>query len=151
MAAIHKQLYDTEGQAWVKLDEVLRSLTENVMYAMGKDPGRQLKLNSSSDRLSVEKAVTFSLVLNEIITNACKYGLPGPDAELIITAGVIGEDITIVISDEGPGIPEEHREGREDSLGMYLIGILSRQLNARYSWEKQGGRFNFTLRFKVHE
>ena len=48
----------------------------------------------------------FSLVLGNLVTNAAKYGAEGA---ITITAEQRPDSVTVSVTDEGPGIPEEHQ------------------------------------------
>jgi signal transduction histidine kinase len=48
----------------------------------------------------------FSLVLGNLVTNAAKYGA---DGTITISARQEPDFVTVSVTDEGPGIPEEHQ------------------------------------------
>ena len=47
-------------------------------------------------------------VLDNLITNACRYGCDGPDARVEVSARLDGGWVTLAVTDHGPGIPREH-------------------------------------------
>jgi two-component sensor histidine kinase len=71
-------------------------------------------------------------LLNELVTNALKYGVPSgprgrePDVLVELSSGVEGS--TLVVSDRGPGLPPGFEPSRSKSLGLQLVRMLSRQL-----------------------
>jgi K+-sensing histidine kinase KdpD len=50
-------------------------------------------------------AKRFAQVIDNLIANAVKYA---PNSELRMQAGREGDDVVLRVSDDGPGIPEEH-------------------------------------------
>ena len=130
MALVHEQLYGVESLARIDLGEYTRTLTASLGQAMAPDA----RLAVQAERLEVplDVAVPFGLLLNELVTNALKYGVPsgardgGPDVLVELTTGAEGS--TLVVSDRGPGLPAGFEPARSKSLGLQLVRMLSRQL-----------------------
>jgi PAS domain S-box-containing protein len=130
MALVHEQLYGVDSLARIDLGEYSRTLTAALGQAMAPDA----RLDVQAERLEVplDVAMPFGLLLNELVTNALKYGVPsgsrgpGPDVRVELSTGAEGS--TLVVSDRGPGLPAGFDPKRSKSLGLQLVKMLSRQL-----------------------
>jgi two-component sensor histidine kinase len=106
----------------------------------------------------METAVTCGLILNEIVSNALKHAFPdGRRGTIRISFeakaegpenGVPGRECTLVVADDGVGMPEGFEEERFGSLGLRLIRSLTGQLGGTLAVENDGGA-KFTIRFRA--
>ena len=78
MAILHRKLYDGKRLAMVYIPDFIEELTESVLNTYGYE---NVELNIQSDPiyLDADKAVHVGLIMNELVTNACKYAFPGND------------------------------------------------------------------------
>ena len=76
---------------------------------------------------SIETAIPCALVINELITNTLKHVFPGDKkGELKISLRLIGEeDLELIVSDDGTGIPEALDIRTAESFGMDLIRMMA--------------------------
>ncbi len=151
IATIHKNLYDKGNDAKVNLDVAIKDLSNNILHAMGVNPEVCLILELEKCELEIAQAVTFCLILNEVITNSCKYGEINESKKLNIKLSNHQDLIKCSISDQGKGFAEENLDKNHKSLGLYLIKMLSKQLKAEISWKKTEKLFKFSIQFKKHE
>jgi two-component sensor histidine kinase len=81
--------------------------------------------------LDVTLAVPLGLIVNEAMTNALKYALPGGEpgtVRLALHRQAPGTDCELTIADDGPGLPPGYDPSRSRSLGMTLMHGLAEQL-----------------------
>ena len=88
--------------------------------------------------LPIEPATPIALILNELLVNAVKYGVPAEGSQHIAVefrhdAG----QITMVVHDNGPGFAGPDAQRRASGLG--LVRALLRQLGGRLDIENKGG------------
>ncbi|MFZ9889546.1 MAG: sensor histidine kinase, partial [Myxococcota bacterium] len=138
MALIHQQLYGGVSLARIELTEYIRELGQ----ALASSSDRQVQLDVQGDVVEVplEIAVPCGLVLNELLTNAIKYGR-SPDGGCVVRALVERSDavFTMTVRDEGPGFPEDFSARQRRSLGWSLVSSLARQLRAKVDCGNDGG------------
>jgi len=150
MALIHQQLYGVESLSHIDLGDYTRSLADTLRMAFA--PGARLQVRSAKVEVTVEVAVPLGLILNELITNACKYGLPevgatpasasgrtGPNCDIRIEIEAEGDKVRIAVSDSGPGLPDDFDFDTAPTLGLKLIRSLSRQLRGELAVSSEGG------------
>ena len=91
--------------------------------------------------LDVEIAVPVGMVLNELITNAFDHAFAGRQDPMILVslAHAQGNRITLVVRDNWVGLPKGFSIDGSTSLGMHLVSLLCRQIDAEYSTSNGSG------------
>ena len=145
MALVHRRLYDSDHLAEVDLMQFIPELVEGVLrsYSLGDI---QPLYSLSPIWLRADVAINLGLLLNELVTNACKYALPFHPAP-VLEIGCQEEkgQIRLWFSDNGPGfIPTV----AGNSFGLKLIDIITKKLNGKGKFETEKG-CHFTLSFDV--
>jgi two-component system, sensor histidine kinase PdtaS len=80
--------------------------------------------------LDIDTAIPCGLVLNELVSNAMKYAFPnGKRGEITISMSSEEGRVTLTVSDNGIGFPEELDFRNTESLGMQLVTELVEQLD----------------------
>ncbi|MBL3278720.1 sensor histidine kinase, partial [Klebsiella pneumoniae] len=72
--------------------------------------------------LDLERAVPCGLLVNELVTNAFKHAFPEP-RQGDITVAVSSRDgqVTLVVRDNGVGLPPDFDLATVKSLGLQLV------------------------------
>jgi two-component sensor histidine kinase len=153
MAILHRRLYDGEELAKVNLPEFIQELVQGVLKTFGYQFVTP-KFAIDAIHLHADKAVPLGLIINELVTNACKYAFPYTDNPMLeISCQQKENKLHLEVADNGPGWNEPFDgEGRvvisKKSFGMKLIKSQAEQLNATYEFEQEGGTV-FRMMFKV--
>ena len=67
----------------------------------------------------------LTLIVNELITNSFKYAfLDKKKGNIYVQLTKIENEITLCVSDSGPGIPAEFNIKEVNSLGFKLLNIF---------------------------
>jgi PAS domain S-box-containing protein len=150
MALIHQQLYGVESLAKIDFGDYARTLAESLRSVLA--PRARLQVTADLVEVTIGTAVPLGLILNELLTNAFKYGVPehstrtpgrtGPLLDVSVEVRTIGDEVSLAVIDSGPGMPENFDIERSRSLGLQLIRSLRRQLRGRFSYDSdRGSRF----------
>ena len=142
MALIHQQLYGAESLGRIDLHAYAKQLTHSLHGALA--PTCRLQVEAASVEVTVEHAVPIGLLLNELITNALKYGTKRPEAatppaaidgrpDVVVTIVRRGGEIELSVRDWGPGLPPDVQLGRTSSRGLQLVQTLTHQLRGKLS------------------
>ncbi|MBN8943329.1 MAG: CHASE3 domain-containing protein [Rhizobiales bacterium] len=124
----------------IEADEIdARPYFEDLLAEIGKAAeGRpiSLRLAMADIRLPGRDAVSYVVLVNELVTNAIKHAFP-PGMEGTITVGVhsAGDDLNAVllrIEDDGVGLMPE---GQSNGLGQTIIANLLRSMRATMAVE----------------
>jgi two-component sensor histidine kinase len=99
--------------------------------------------------VSIETALPIGLIANELLTNAFKYAFPHhQDGEIQVHLHKVDESaFTLMIRDNGVGLPESFSLDSEKSLGMFIVRLLVEQLDGKIEYSRQNGT-TFIIRFR---
>jgi len=136
MAAAQTALYQSDNLSRFDSEAFMTSVCAAAAGACGDRV--HLELRADAGKLANDMAVPLALILNELVTNAAKYGT---DAEGRGTIGVAltesGGRFTLAVEDDGPGF--DLCEVRRKSSGLGLVAGLARQIGGRFRVERAGG------------
>ncbi|OLN29561.1 Sensory transduction histidine kinase [Desulfovibrio sp. DV] len=148
MALIHEELYRSGDLARVDLKEYVERLAPKVVQSLRGYKSIGFSLNLAQCRVSVDKAIPFGLIINELLTNAVKHGLADRDAGNIRVTMVWEEaTIRVVVEDDGAGLPEGFHPDAVKTLGMQLVVQLTRQLRGSLTFGSGAQGSVFRLSF----
>jgi PAS domain S-box-containing protein len=141
MAMIHEKLYQNESLSRVDFSEYLSSLSSLLLTTYVANPAA-VRLATRLDPvfLDIDTAVPLGLIVNELVSNSLKYAYPDGGSgvvELALRAGPENQ-YTLSVRDQGVGLPAGIDVNNTDTLGLYLVKILSAQLGAALSIESNG-------------
>lgn len=145
---VHEQLYRS-GELLGDFDAGLyaEALSRELIASLGRDDV-VLEADLISAKLDVRQATPLALILNELITNALKYGCPpGRACRIRVTLGTDEGGYRLSVSDDGPGLPAHFNPKLHKSLGMRAIDALTRQLQGRFIVETSEVGAHFALVF----
>lgn len=148
MASVHQKLY--ERGDFTKID--FREYTEGLIHDLRntlfpKGIPIKVRLTIDSFPITSDKAIPFSLILNEVITNSVKYAFDHSGGVIQIKISRISNQVLVMIHDNGKGFDVEQAKAK-GSLGMTLIEALTEQLDGKFEFNVQNGT-TFTMNFSL--
>jgi PAS domain S-box-containing protein len=135
MAVIHEQLYQSNDLSQINFADYINRLVSNLFlsynhYHTGIKPVTHLQ----ECYLSIETAIPAGLLINELVTNAFKHAFPTGEGEVTINLTIKEkEQVKLEIMDNGIGLPPNLDWENNNSLGLRLVRLLSKQLDAEIS------------------
>jgi PAS domain S-box-containing protein len=143
MAAAQRVFYGTANATRFDVGELLNAVCEAAQQTL--PPNVQIVCEPASGELSNEAAMPLALILNELLTNAAKYGR-NDRGHGTIRVGLNNEvdSYVLYVEDDGPGYDLE--SVRHRSSGLRLIQALARQLRGEFNVTR-GSATRCTLRF----
>jgi two-component system, sensor histidine kinase PdtaS len=128
MALVHKYLYSNNDLARIGFGSYAQTLCTALRGSLA--PTAELELKTGAVELSLELAVPAGLILNELVTNAFKYGKREDGGCYVrVEVEAIPGGFAFSVSDLGPGFPAV--PARQNSMGTALVRALLGQLRAR--------------------
>lgn len=152
MSLIHQKLYKSKDASSVYMPEYINELVDYLKESFKTGLRIYFKLEISPIILDVMQAVPVGLILNEIITNSIKYAFPFSDEdEVQIKLEALEEDqICLMVSDNGRGLPDKFDLDKTESFGLLLIRGLIEDLGGTFILQNNQGT-KFTLTFIAHQ
>ncbi len=152
VALIHQRLQQSKDTVSVELGEYIRDLTTVLLHSRGRDSA-VVKLSLDLEKnvvIGIDSAVPCGLIVNELVSNSLKHGFPdNRGGKISISLHTDDADtITLVISDNGVGLPEGLDIHKADSLGLQLAMSLISQLGASMEASSGEGGTEFIIRFR---
>ncbi|MEX0890414.1 MAG: PAS domain S-box protein, partial [Balneolaceae bacterium] len=147
MAVIHEQLYEARSFSKLEFSENIRSLVRNIMKTFQSEQKISVDFHCAPLELNINQAIPCSLIVNEVVTNTLKHAFPDRQSGHIKVSLQWEESdnrISLVVADNGIGLPDDFDEIESTSLGLSLIDVLSQQLIAEHTYESNGNRTNYT-------
>jgi two-component sensor histidine kinase len=145
---VHEQMYKA-GDAIGAFDagRYTEALARDLVSSLGREDV-DLETEIEHAVLDVKQAVPLALILNELITNALKYGCPADRPSRIrVALGTEGELYRLSVADDGDGLPKDFSPKARKSLGMRAIEALARQLGGRFEIEQPKAGASFAVVF----
>ena len=98
--------------------------------------------------LNIETAIPCGLLIDELVSNSLKYAFKNQtNCKLDINLHSDNDNMfTLVVSDNGSGIPKEVDINNSDTFGMQLIKYLTSQLKGKLELDRNNGT-KFSLKF----
>jgi two-component sensor histidine kinase len=105
--------------------------------------------------VSGEDATALAMVLSELVQNAVEHGLADTGGTIAVDARRTTDDrgdelLTVTITDDGAGLPEDFRPGGS-GLGTQIVQSLVQDLRGRITWDTakpHGTRVRFLARLR---
>jgi PAS domain S-box-containing protein len=142
IALIHEKLYQSDNLAQVNLANYIRDLAAFAFQSLDSTQGAiRLIVQAENIFFNIDTAIPCGLILNELISNALKHAFPGGRrGELRIELFQSPDRrFTLVVSDNGIGIPADIDPRCTDTLGLQLVMSLVDQLRGTLDVYRDGG------------
>ena len=137
IAAIHDRLYQTKAALTVEVGAYLKDLVQELTIAMASTcDGRTITVVADDAVWPAADVTTLGLVLNELVTNALKYGAGEVRIRFVHPPGSHG---VLTVCDEGDSLPADFAPEQGSGLGMRLIKGLLRGEGAGLRIDRQAG------------
>ncbi|HET8864904.1 MAG TPA: ATP-binding protein [Gracilimonas sp.] len=151
LTIVHESMSQTKRANHVDLKNYSIKLSNRIEQALRKDR-KDIDLIVHAEEgitLDMERAIPFSMIMNELVMNACTHGFEsGGKGRVVIEIFVDDEQLVLRVTDNGKGLPEDFDENT--GIGMRIVRAFSKQLNARFDYTS----FNttsFKLRFLLNK
>lgn len=138
IAQVHRKLYTSEDVDAVAMDEYLKALVEELQatWSTPVNP-RTILLEAEALHLHTDKAVSLGVIVNELVTNACKYAYKdGHAGEIRVRFARDGEapKFRLEVEDDGCGLDGEGPRGT--GLGSKLISAMAKSLSSAINYDR---------------
>lgn len=142
MALIHEKLYQSSSLAQIDCHEYITTLVQYLFrsYQVQKQ-GITFRVKVNQSSLSIALATPFGLIVNELVSNSLKYAFTetvGGQIFISLQEPKQGQ-FTLMISDNGKGLPKSLDFRDTNTLGLQLVCRLTKQLNGTIELDRSQG------------
>jgi two-component sensor histidine kinase len=142
MALIHRKLYLGDNTRTVNMRDYIRELVDFLLYSSSyANDEIAINLDIEEMDLDVDKAIPLGLIINELISNSLKYAFHS-EKEPAITVKlktIKGKDLLLSVHDNGSGFVPSAVLPEQQSFGLKMIHLLTRELRGNIRIESEAG------------
>lgn len=134
---VHRRLYTSDDVESVDMAAYLAALVHELEETgFGTDGRRRLRITADPIRLHTDRAVSLGVIVNELITNACKYAYaPNEAGEVRIFLAKDGEHgLRLTVEDDGRGMAAG-LPPQGTGLGARMIRAMTESLGAHLEYD----------------
>jgi len=132
------------------VDVPLHEYLSHIAGALVRLDGRRTLLERLSPvKVNATIAAPLGLMVTELVTNSLKYAFPDrDDGTVFLNLDTDHEGATLVVADDGIGLPPSCYSGENQGTGLNLVRALCRQVNAELELTK-GQSCRCTVHFRL--
>jgi len=134
---VHRRLYTSDDVQTVDMAAYLAALLHELEETgVGAAGVRRLRLSADPVRLNTDRAVSLGVIVNELITNACKYAYAtDEDGEVRVFLARDGDQaLRLTVEDDGRGLTAG-LAAQGTGLGARVIAAMADSLGARLEYD----------------
>jgi two-component sensor histidine kinase len=138
------ELYDlisqtSDGHA-IALDAYLKEIARTMSESLLEDTsGIKIEVRAEALEIDPIRAVPLGLLVNELTTNAIKHAFPDRTGRVLLSAQRIGDQIEMIVADNGVGMKDAHSEQLPEKHGSEYVAIFVRQVGGTIAVSKPEG------------
>jgi hypothetical protein len=152
MAMVHEDLYQSKNLSQIYFRTYLERLAANIRQSFARACAT-IKVEVDDSCLDVQKSIPCGLIVAELLTNALKYAFRFPSdhscqcCEIGVELRKSGQTYTLIVRDNGVGLPVELDWRSPRTLGLELVNIwATHQLKGTLDVDRERGTI-FTITF----
>jgi len=137
---IHQRLYESDDMTNLHLKKYVKTLAENVKTTFNNNDVEIINNIDENLKLYAKKTFPVGLIINEFLTNSFKYAFAeNTKGEIEIKMQEIGNKISLVLSDNGKGMPKDFNIETTLRFGVRVMQTLTKQLGGTFDMQGTEG------------
>lgn len=150
IAKVHELIYQSEDLASVNVKKYLEVLVPAIERSMSDNSCEiDVQVDVEEATIDINQIIPVGLLFNELITNSIKHAFKDRDSGSIKVSMMDEEGaLCFTYEDDGAGFEEGKDFMSSGNLGLTLINLQLKQLDAKYEVETNG---KFLLKFCFHK
>jgi len=130
-AIVHELLYEQKQFNSISVKTFLSALLEEIRKTFSSE-SLKILISGTDFNLSLDRAVPFALLMNELYTNAFKHSFPnGAHGTIETTTGISEKRCWISLSDDGIPFPADIGKETIETVGIILLHTFIKQLDGK--------------------
>jgi two-component sensor histidine kinase len=142
---VHRRLYTSNDVEGVEMAEYLAALVDELAQTWATSRAHRILVESDTLRLPTDRAVSVGVIVNELVSNACKYAYEGEGGEIRVALRRHGDDrFELAVEDDGVGLVEG-AAAKGTGLGTKLVRAMAQSLQSSVTYASSGAGLRATL------
>lgn len=137
IAQVHRRLYTSDDIGTVELAAYLDGLIAELNETLALDgEGCRIEIDADPATVPTDKAIPIGVIVNELVTNACKYAYPRNHRGSVRVSLRRGSDsgLTLAVEDDGIGW-RGTGPAQGTGLGTKVIRAMAASLQSRLDYD----------------
>ncbi|WP_326523805.1 sensor histidine kinase [Sphingomonas sp.] len=133
IGSVHRRLYTSNDVEGVELSEYLAALVGELAQSWSNT--FNITLLADKLRVPTDRAVSIGVIVNELVSNACKYAyedMGGGEIRVLLRKRD-GETFELAVEDDGVGMTDGAPKGT--GLGTKLVRTMAQSLQSAVTYE----------------
>jgi len=154
ISSTYEKLYINQNLSEINLSKYMEEIISDISLVSLASYGITIdkKIEKNIILKDISKATPIALIVNELLSNIVKHAFPkitkGKKVKISLTNN--DDTITLVIEDNGVGLPANYNIRKQGTMGSMLIQTFASQLQGKIKYEKASKQgLKATLKFKI--
>jgi two-component system, chemotaxis family, CheB/CheR fusion protein len=140
MMVLYEKLYQSDNYHTIPVLNYLPPLVDDIVANFTGSVSVKIEKRIGEFVLDVKRLQTIGIIINELLTNIMKYAFTGRnEGRIVIAASLTEGRVSLVIQDNGNGMPESIDFENSTGFGLVLVGMLTKQLQGTIRIERENG------------
>ena len=149
MMMLYDKLYQSASFEDMSIKDYLPSLIDQIISNFPNKISVKIVKDIGDFILNSKKLSTLGIIINELLTNIMKHAFTGRNDGLItISASLKDHNASLIIQDNGNGIPKSVDFKDSNGFGLMLVDMMTKQLRGSIRIERENGT-RIILEFKI--
>lgn len=157
VALVYDRVCQSDNMSSIEFDGYVRAVAGELFRFYQPGSARvSLKVDITPVLLNIDTAIPVGLIVTELVANSLKYAFPqhfleaqpcGYRPGIFVNLASSDEDFTLVIGDNGVGLPAEVNLKSDGTIGIQIAVMLVEQLNGQVELKREAGT-QYEIRFR---
>lgn len=149
MVVLYDKLHVSRSINELMTEDYFSDLVDGIISLFPNSDHITVNKEIENFRIGQQNLFIIGIIINELLTNIMKYAFSQCTyGSIMFKAGHKGDRISIEISDDGRGLPEDFDLRNSKGFGLQLVSMLTEQAGGTISTESVNGA-RFILDFPV--
>ncbi len=132
ISRIHEDFYSSPNLSNINFSKYLKKAVGELYRNYGRGKDIVFKLNITDHYLDISEAIPLGIVLNELLINSLYYAFEkekktNEKNTISIEFYKNSQTFTMVVSDNGVGLPLPYKDIRTTKVGLQLVNVLVKE------------------------
>lgn len=150
IAIIEELLYKSKNLKKIKFKKFIQELSKSLVTTIKGDTNEvTIKIDVQKQKLNIDTFIPLGLLINEILSNALKHGIPEKKGIIFIKLEEIKEsNFRLIIGDNGKGLKKDINLINPTSLGLSIVNKFTKQLRGKITRDNSIKGTHFIIDFE---